>query len=184
MPSRVSGEELERERNLKYIGTARIKLEWLHLELNEIRHLNPKTSGLLKSSIQNNFRRLKIRNHIPAIINGEDLYQALQVSELADCGLPRHFPTEYPEMSFWNDFKLECLDGQRRTEAAKQAFHRKPSNKWRTFDLYLAGIFEYSFLSYFLTKILDISSELRRDLTEEYINQIKPSPGEISLKMR
>lgn len=126
---------LEKEKSIKYKGTARIKLEWLHFEekLLDIKHVQD-----LQSRFQKDCRRLDTRNHVPAIIDEQDLACALRVSGILSEMLPINAQHEFPELSFWPGYQLECLHGRHRIQAAKQAL--LPSDKWWTVDIYLAGM--------------------------------------------
>ena len=74
--SRFSEQELrlEKERYVKYQGTARIQLEVLYFQWNEPRELSRKNVERLKEIFQGekrsyaNIRQLDPRNHIPAVI--------------------------------------------------------------------------------------------------------------------
>ncbi|KAL9132054.1 MAG: hypothetical protein Q9217_000182 [Psora testacea] len=157
---------LEKEKIIKYKGTARIRLKWLHFRRNEPRELDDKHVQDLKSRFQKDCRRLDVRNHVPAIIDQQHLDSALRVSRIPEGVLPKNSQHEFPELDFWAGYQLECLHGRHRIQAAKQAL--SPPNKWWTVDLYLA----------------DISSELKTALTEEYANESEPSDGEIYRKIR
>lgn len=126
---------LEKEKIIKYKGTARIKLEWLHFAEKQldIKHVQD-----LQSRFQRDCRRLDTRNHVPAIIDEQDLDCALRVSGIS---LPINAQHEFPELGFRPGYKLECLHGRHRIQAAKQAL--LPSDKWWTVDLYLAGMINY-----------------------------------------
>lgn len=128
----------EKEKGIKYRGTARIKLNWLHFQWNESRELNKKNVQDLISCFQKDCRRLDIRNHIPAIINQQDLDSALRVSGTLEGVLPTNLQHEYPELDFWAGYQLECLHGRHRIQAAQQVL--SPPNRWWTVDLYLTGM--------------------------------------------
>ena len=76
---------------------------------------------------------------------------------------------EFLELGFWPGYQLECLHGRYRIQAAKQAL--LPPDKWWTVDLYLSGMINYLCPRYILTGPIDISSELKIILTEEYANE-------------
>jgi len=131
------GEEskLENEKVIKYMGTARIKLEWLHFQEGELdfKHIQE-----LKSCFHKDCRRLDVRNHVLVIIDQQHLDAALRLSGISEAGLPKSSRYEFPELGFWNGYRLICLHGRQRIEAAKLALS-PPSNKWWPVDLYLAG---------------------------------------------
>ena len=133
--------QVETEKVTKYLGTARVQLQWLSFQHSK---LKAKHVQVLKLSFEEDCRRLDARNHVPAIIDQQNLDSALQLSgvsrgQLFQCS--QHQPLE---LSFWPGYQLECLHGRHRVQAAKLAL--APSNKWWTVDLYLAGITH--FISY------------------------------------
>ena len=129
---------LEKEKSIKYKGTARIKLEWLHFEEKQldIKHVQD-----LQSRFQSDCRRLDTRNHVPAIIDEQHLDCALRVSGISTGVLPINAQHEFPELGFWPGYQLKCLHGRHRIQAAKQAL--LPPDKWWTVDLYLAGMIDH-----------------------------------------
>lgn len=116
---------LEKEKSIKYKGTARIKLEWLYFEEKQldIKHVQD-----LQSRFQKDCRRLDTRNHVPAIIDEQHLDYALRVFGISTGVLPINAQHEFPELSFWIGYQLECLHGRHRIQAAKQAL--LSSDKW------------------------------------------------------
>jgi len=132
---------LEAEKRVKYKGTARIKLEWLHFRWNEPRELDSKNVERLKSNFRRDCRRLDIHNHIPALINQQDLNAATQASEVSAQSLLSNPQGGYPELNFPTGYQLECLHGRHRIQAAKEVL--PCGDKWWTVDLYLAGIMSF-----------------------------------------
>ena len=125
---------LESERASRYLGTARIELKWLHIDVTEVSRKHVQT---LKLRFAKDCCRLDPRNHIPAIIDRVDYDSALRISNLSDDLLRKNSNGNYPDLTFWPAFKLECLHGRHRIEAAKLAL--LPSDRWWTVDLYHAG---------------------------------------------
>ncbi|KAH9204899.1 hypothetical protein DL95DRAFT_106948 [Leptodontidium sp. 2 PMI_412] len=78
---------LEAERNVKYRGTARVRLEALHFQWNEPRELSRKNVERLKEIFGGdkrsceNIRLLDPRNHIPAVIEQSVLDDAILASK-------------------------------------------------------------------------------------------------------
>jgi len=130
---------LDAEKRVKYKGTARIKLKWLHFQWDEPRELDTKNVERLKSTFSKDCRRLDIHNHVPAVINQKDLDTALNESGISAENL---LGNSYPELVFPADYRLECLHGRHRIQAGKEVLRRE--DKWWTVDLYLASkiIFE------------------------------------------
>ena len=127
--------QLESEKTTKYLGTARVQLQWLSFQNNE---LDAKHVQVLKLSFEGDCRRLDVRNHIPAIIDQQNLDSALQLSGISQGQLFQCSQYQPLELGFWLGYQLECLHGRHRVQAAKLAL--ASSNKWWTVDLYLAGI--------------------------------------------
>ena len=117
--------ELEREKGIKYRGTARIRLKWLCFQR---KGFDVKNVQHLMSCFQKDCRRLDIRNHIPAVISQEDLDSALQVSDIPHGIMLTVSREEYSELGFWIGYQLECLHGRHRIRAAKHCL--LPSDKW------------------------------------------------------
>jgi len=128
---------LENERASRYLGTARIALKWLHIDVTEV---SQKQIQVLKTRFAKDCCRLDPRNHIPAIINRQHFDSALRISSLKDDLLRRNKNGEFPDLTFWPDFKLDCLHGRHRLEAARSAL--VSSDRWWTVDLYRAGMTE------------------------------------------
>jgi Protein of unknown function (DUF3723) len=133
---------LEGEKRVKYKGTARIGLEWLHFQRNEPSEPDDKNIERLKSIFKNDCRRLELRNHIPAIIDQQDLDVALLDSRILSAELLSTPQDGYPELVFPAGYRLECLHGRQRIQAAKRALLL--GDKWWTVDLYLAGMGDFS----------------------------------------
>ena len=129
---------LEKEKSIKYKRTARIKLGWLHFKKKQldIKHVQD-----LQSRFRKDCRRLDTRNHVSVIIDEQDLDCALRVFGISTGVLPINAQHEFPELSFWLGYQLECLHERHRIQAAKQTL--LPSDKWWAVDLYLASMINY-----------------------------------------
>lgn len=132
---------LEAEKRVKYQGTARIRLEWLHFRWNEPRELDVKNVERLKSNFRKDCRRLDIHNHIPALINQQHLDAAIQASRISAGTLLSNPLDGYPELVFPAGYQLECLHGRHRIQAGKEVL--SCGDKWWTVDLYLAGMISF-----------------------------------------
>lgn len=126
--------KLENEKVIKYMRTARIKLEWLHFQKKK---LDFKHIQKLKSCFHKDCRRLDVHNHVLVIIDQQHLDAALRLFGISEVGLSKSSRYEFPELSFWNDYRLICLHGRQRIEAAKLTLSSS-SNKWWLMNLYLA----------------------------------------------
>ena len=140
LQSRTSDQEqrLVAERLVKYTGTARVKLEFLHFP-NEPRELNLKNVERLKKCFQTEgCYRLVLENRIPAIIDASQLNDALQASGILATELLSHPKEGYPELKFPAGYQLTCLHGRHRIQAGREVLARR--NAWWAVDLYLAGM--------------------------------------------
>lgn len=135
--SQVEDFRLEAEKQVKYKGTARIRLECLHFPWNEPRELDRKNVERLKSNFLKDCRRLDVRNHIPAIINQQLLDSATNESSISAEDLLSNSSGSYPELVFPAGFQLQCLHGRHRIQAGKEILRQ--GERWWTVDLYLEG---------------------------------------------
>ena len=138
------GLQIECEKAHNYWGTARVRLQWLAFYGTE---QDTKHIQVLKSSFQKDCRRLDLHNHIPAIIDQQDLQTALRISGIPEGHLPKGSQHQLPELGFWAGYRLECLHGRCRIEAAKLAL--APSDKWWSVDLYSASMSSSFFVTTF-----------------------------------
>ncbi len=134
--SQIREEEskIEIEKRIKYKGTARIRLKWLHFQWNRPRELDGKNVERLKAVFQKDCRRLDEHNHIPAVIDQQSLDAAEELSGVPARQLGKYPQGGYPELVFPAGYQVECLHGRHRIQAAKEL-----GLEWWTVDLYLAG---------------------------------------------
>ena len=108
-------ENLERERRIKYKGSARIRLEHFDFSKDE--------PGVLDKSVVKNLVSIfegkgclhqDSRYHVPAVIDREQLDLAIHSSGISSGLLLGNVQTEAPELRFPSDFRLECLHGRHR----------------------------------------------------------------------
>lgn len=125
---------LEAEKRVKYKGTARIKLKWLHLETDEEKP-DVKNVEKLKSILRSDCCRFDANNFIAAVIEQQALDVALELSGISAQQLCRDPPGGYPELVFPAGYRVDCLHGRHRIQAAKEL-----DLEWWMVDLYLAGI--------------------------------------------
>lgn len=142
MRRRQSSEREQRlnlERNVKYRGTARIRLDHLHFEWGEARELSRKNVERLKQLFRTEtIQRLEPRNHIPAVVHEHDLDGAVQGSKVSAETLLSNPDGDFPMLKFPRNFKLTCLHGRHRIQAARETL--PPTDAWWTVDLYLTGM--------------------------------------------
>jgi hypothetical protein len=126
------------ETRKKYRGTASVKLEVLHFAYEEDAE---NVTRLKRFFRKNGCNRLDIRNHIPAIINQEQLDIAIEYSKISAKALMASSPTDprgsYPTLSFPPEFRLKCLHGLDRVRAGADIL--PPGEKHWTVDFYLEG---------------------------------------------
>jgi hypothetical protein len=124
------------ERERKYIGTARARIEALHLPPRK-----PRDTVLQK--LRGSFRQeggccpLDVQNHVPATISQGQLDVALRLSDILMDSLLNPPDGEYPVLQLPNDIQLKCLHGLHRLQAAKDVLPWK--DQWWAIDLYLSG---------------------------------------------
>ena len=130
--------KLESETRPTYKGSARISLDVLYFQSNEHRDLDKKHVEYLKECFQKDkCRRLEKRNHTEAAVDQASLDAALRSSDVSARELLTNEPNGCPKLSFLAGFKLRCLHGQHRIQAAKEFL--LPHDKWWTVDLYTSG---------------------------------------------
>lgn len=128
---------LAEERTSKYRGTASIRLETLHFPSKDVRELDEKNVDRLIELFQKEggCRRLEPQNHIPALVNPQQLEAALQASGVST---ERLLADSYPELNFPPNYQLWCLHGRHRIQAAARVL---PLNDRRwVVDLYHKGM--------------------------------------------
>jgi hypothetical protein len=134
----LEASKLEAETRRTYKGSARISLDVLHFRSSEHRDLDAKHVEYLKGCFQrDSCRRLEKRNHIEAVVDQPILDAALRKSDVSARELLTNQPNGCPELSFPAGFKLRCLHGQHRIQAAQEFL--LPHDKWWTVDLYTSG---------------------------------------------
>ncbi|KAI9765977.1 MAG: hypothetical protein M1840_006984 [Geoglossum simile] len=122
-------------------------------------------------SLKKNFRtqgilRLEPKHHILAVIDEQDLDRAVKSSGTTHQALLKSPQKKPPELIFPSDYRLKCLYGQYRIQAARETL--PPQDKWWTVDIYLKGM----------------SPELETILIEEYSKSINFSDSHIYRKIR
>ena len=130
-------ERLQAERRVKFKGTARVKLESLYFPKISTHELDVKHVKTLKEQFRTNgCRRLEVQNHIPAVIDQQQLDTALVESRVSAAELlssPEYKDLEFPAGA------LECLHGRHRVQAGREFLPLR--DQWWTVNIYLAGIF-------------------------------------------
>jgi hypothetical protein len=138
---------LEAEKGIKYKGTASIKIEVLQFRSDKIKTTDkakkeverPKNVERLEKVFRDEgCLRLDFKNHIPAVIDQQQLDTALRAAGITADQLLTKSHDSYPELEFPPGYKLECLKGSGRGGAAPHVL--PPGDKRWTVDLYLAGM--------------------------------------------
>nr|KAK5449229.1 hypothetical protein LTR18_002318 [Exophiala xenobiotica] len=187
--TRVEDERLERERQLKYRGTARISLDVLQFVVDDDRPLDVKNvQRLVKIYQREGCRRQFVSNHILVVIDQACLDSALDLSRISAAALLTRNTNDpaavgdYPQLQVPVGVRLTCLHGRHRIQAAREFL--SPRDKWWIADLYLAGKCTTSQGGTLTSIWTDSSSDVQRSLIEEYANETIPPDGEIYRKIR
>ena len=126
------------EKQAKFKGTAQVRLESLSFQGDIAGELNRKNVERLISVFRSEGCRRDYRyNHVPAVIDQQQLDRAIQSSGTSREALLSNAQGKWPELYFPTDFRLECLRGRHRVQAGREFLPSK--ERWWTVDLYLAG---------------------------------------------
>lgn len=128
---------IHKEKTLKHVGAAEVKLHVLNF---------PNSKGSNSGNVKRLARLFKDlhgyspgeeQNRIPAIIEDADLREALMLSGLNREALhSRH--GKFPRLEFPPGFRLECLSGRARVQAADEV--SRSGEPCRVVNLYTAGM--------------------------------------------
>ena len=127
---------IQSEKALKHIGTVQVKLDVLYF---------PGSGGLDRENVerlkklfreQRGYSPRELQNRIPAVVDETDLQDCLRSSGLCRDSLSS--TSDYPKLNFPPGYRLECLRGEARVNAAKEVF-KAPDPRW-VVDLFLAGL--------------------------------------------
>lgn len=119
------------------MGVAEVKLDVLNF---------PNSKGANAENVQRLARLFRetrgcrpgdVENHIPAIIKDADLRDALELSGLTREALRSH-GGKFAKLNFPPGFRLECLAGQSRVQAAEEV-SRSREPRW-VVSLFIAGM--------------------------------------------
>ncbi|PYH76418.1 hypothetical protein BO82DRAFT_426169 [Aspergillus uvarum CBS 121591] len=157
---------LARERRLKYLGTAKVKLNQIQFDPPLPRDLDPKNVSRLREIFRKNrCRRLDVDNHVPAVVSRHNLDVALRKANISALSQLTNNRDQLPLLDFPTG-ELQALHGRHRIQAGAELL--PPADRWWSVDIYLD----------------DIGEDLKTALVEEYANQKKPTDGEIYRKIR
>jgi hypothetical protein len=173
---------LAEELSAKFKGTASVNIAILDFPFKKLRDEDEKNTERLEKLFkkQKGCRDWDVFNHIPAVIQQDQLDAALERSRISSEALLEardgHLQLDFP-----TGFLLSCLRGQHRALAAKAS---RGNTRW-TVDLYDSGMFTLLNMHTYLTKRTpDLSDDLKTTLIEEYSCEKKPDDGEIYRKIR
>ncbi|KAH8727397.1 hypothetical protein GQ44DRAFT_584583, partial [Phaeosphaeriaceae sp. PMI808] len=155
---------LAEELSTKFRGTASVNIAVLDFPFKKLRDEDEKNIERLEKLFkkQKGCRDWDVFNHIPAVIQQDQLDAALERSNISSEAL-LEARNGHLQLDFPNGFLLSCLRGQHRALAAKAS----RGTRW-TVDLYDS----------------DLSGDLKTTLIEEYSCEKKPDDGEIYRKIR
>ncbi|KAH7304396.1 hypothetical protein B0I35DRAFT_454701 [Stachybotrys elegans] len=165
----ILSQRIEEERALKQLGTARVKLSFLDFPYSEQLQRTKKANiDRLKRvfRVEGGCRPDDLANRIPAIIDEGQWQQYLSESNISMDHEPENITRTHAEIDFPPGFRLQCLRGRHRVEAARQVLPER--DQWWTVDFYPSSI----------------TAELKCTLIDEYTNEIKPDDGEFFYKIR
>lgn len=129
--------QLASERQLKYIGTAKVSISQIQFDPPLPRDLDPKNLDRLRRVFrQNHCRRLDVDNHVPAIVSPHDLTNALRKANISQQSLLTTDARQLPRISFVEG-RLLGLHGRHRVQAGAEVL--PPADRWWTVDLYSDG---------------------------------------------
>ena len=176
---------LEADQQRTYKGSACIDLDVLHFQSNKHRNLDTRHVIYLKGWFQRgSCRRLEKRNHIAAIIDQQSLEAALRNSNVSARELLTNQPNGCPKLSFAEGFKVRCLYGQHRIQAAREFL--LADETWWMVDLYISGRCKCLLLDWKLTihPKLGINDGREQFPFQQHPNKDGPSDGEAYCKIR
>lgn len=132
---------IEVEKSSKFRGRAQVPLEFLYFSVRCPRDLDRSNVERLKAVyLREGVNRLKPENHVPAIISKADLKSAIKHSGTSLSDLLNRLQENLPRLKFPPNFRLQCLHGKHRIQAAKESARLKGEEKWWTVTFYLEGM--------------------------------------------
>ncbi len=114
-------ESLQREKRIKYKGSARIRLEHIDFSKDEPEVLDKFiVKNLISIFEEKDCFQQDSRHHVLVVIDREQLNLALHTSEISFNLLLGNAQTEWPELRFSFGFRLECLHDRHRVQAKRE----------------------------------------------------------------
>lgn len=133
-------EEIERQKSSHFRGRARVPLEFLYFSEHTPRDLDRgNVERLMGVYLEEGVRRLQHEHHIPAVVGKDDLLSAVRLSGLSLVNLLNSSQANPPHLTFPEGFRLRCLHGKHRIEAARLSACLQGQDRWWTVTLYSEG---------------------------------------------
>lgn len=135
-----AGENIERQKSSHFRGRAKVPLEFLHFSERSPRQLDRgNVERLMDAFRDEGVKRLQADHHIPAVVGKDDLQSAVRLSGLSLLDLLNCSQDNPPRLTFPEGFRLLCLHGKHRVEAAKLSACLQGEDRWWAVTLYSAG---------------------------------------------
>jgi hypothetical protein len=133
-------EDIERQKSSHFRGRARVPLEFLHFSEHSPRDLDQgNVERLMGVYRDEGVKRLQYEHYIPAVVGKDDLLSAVHLSGLSLVHLLNSSHGNPPRLTFPEGFRLRCLHGKHRVEAAKLSARLQGQDRWWTVTLYSEG---------------------------------------------
>ncbi|KAJ4329997.1 hypothetical protein N0V95_010119 [Ascochyta clinopodiicola] len=161
-------EEIERQKSSHFRGRAKVPLDFLHFSEHSPRDIDRgNVQRLMGVFREEGVKRLQNEHHIPAIVGKDDLLSAVQLSGVSLVDLLNSSQESPPRLTFPDGYRLRCLHGKHRIEAAKKSACLQGQDRWWTVTLYSEGL----------------STQAQRSLVEDYSSSRVFSDGLIFRKI-
>ena len=133
---------IQAEKSIKYRGSARVNLDNLYFASNWQRELSRKNVERLKGIFRvEGVRRLELGYHVPAVVDKADLDACKEASDVSTEQLMSNSDHNLPFLNFPAQYRLICLHGRHRIQAAREILPQVEA--WWTVDFYLSGTLRF-----------------------------------------
>ncbi|KAF1352972.1 hypothetical protein EJ07DRAFT_13857, partial [Lizonia empirigonia] len=164
-------EEIERQKSSHFRGRAKVPLDFLHFSEHSPRDVDRgNVQRLMGVFREEGVKRLQNEHHIPAVVGKDDLLSAVQLSGVSLVDLLNSSQENPPRLTFSDGYRLRCLHGKHRIEAAKNSACLQGQDRWWTVTLYSEGM---------LSPVI----QAQRSLVEDYSSSRVFSDGLIFRKI-
>ena len=129
------GAQLEADKREYFLGSAKVDIDSLSFDPFFSRDIHHQNSERLLSSYElTGCLQFESSHHIPAVIDENDLAEALsRAGSTYDMAQGRDH-TQWPMLSFTAQSQVECLRGKHRIDAARA--YLRPGLRWWVVDFY------------------------------------------------